>query len=526
MIVGQKEEMARGILASTLVGLAAQYPPATSNEVRVGARFAVLDGTPEDHPETDQFARLAKLLPHPIAVGGWRELPAILAEIAAEVDRRQQPGAADGPEIFVFIHDLPRFRDLRRKPDDFGFSGRVEDAGPPDHLAAILRDGPGLGVHLLVWCDNLNNVNRYFDHQGLRELGMRVLFQMSQTDSGHLLDSPHASKLGPHRASTRARKPTRSKNSAPTAFPTTPGSPTFATASPFGPRRRRIDDPSDRRRWQSDHAGRGTPAHRVDRRDVETAGGIGMSENVIQLPKTTRLGRRVLGDCRWKIKTFVERDAYVEYDYGGGIVQSSLDVITETHVHAMNCAMRARSSNAAWSRFLGQPLSELREILETLDLVDGADAEVRAGFDALTRLARRLLSRPGLTDVSVSKVLHLLRPRFVAISDSYVRRCLGIDETGTGSTTDRVDTLMAVQRGIRLLAKSNEEALNKLTAYAGSLANLRPKAGKFSGQDIPVRLSKARILDIILWTDVAIHDENHQLWSGWYDEEVSQTESG
>lgn len=251
-----------------------------------------------------------------------------------------------------------------------------------------------------------------------------------------------------------------------------------------------------------------------------------MSENVIQLPKTTRLGRRVLGDCRWKIKTFVERDAYVEYDYGGGIVQSSLDVITETHVHAMNCAMRARSSNAAWSRFLGQPLSELREILETLDLVDGADAEVRAGFDALTRLARRLLSRPGLTDVSVSKVLHLLRPRFVAISDSYVRRCLGIDETGTGSTTDRVDTLMAVQRGIRLLAKSNEEALNKLTAYAGSLANLRPKAGKFSGQDIPVRLSKARILDIILWTDVAIHDENHQLWSGWYDEEVSQTESG
>ena len=29
---------------------------------------------------------------------------------------------------------------------------------------------------------------------------MRVLFQMSPTDSGHLLDSPLASKLGPHRA--------------------------------------------------------------------------------------------------------------------------------------------------------------------------------------------------------------------------------------------------------------------------------------------------------------------------------------
>ena len=73
-----------------------------------------------------------------------------------------------------------------------------------------------------------------------------------------------------------------------------------------------------------------------------------MKEPVIQLPATTRLGRRVLGDCRWKIKTFVERDAYADYDYGGGFANPSSDVITEAHVHAMNCAMRARSSNAAW----------------------------------------------------------------------------------------------------------------------------------------------------------------------------------
>ena len=29
---------------------------------------------------------------------------------------------------------------------------------------------------------------------------MRVLFQMSSTDWAHMLDAPHASKLGPHRA--------------------------------------------------------------------------------------------------------------------------------------------------------------------------------------------------------------------------------------------------------------------------------------------------------------------------------------
>ncbi len=246
-----------------------------------------------------------------------------------------------------------------------------------------------------------------------------------------------------------------------------------------------------------------------------------MAEPVIRLPLTTRLSRNVLEDCKWKIRTFVERDAYVEYDYGGGLLNPSLDVITEAHVHAMNCAMRARSSNAAWSHYTGQPLPELREIPGTLDLVDGIDSDVRAGYASLSRLASRLLARSGLSDVSVSKVLHLLRPRFIAISDSYVRRCLGIDESGTGSTGDRLDTLMAVQRGIRGLAKANKEALDELAAYAGSLPPVHPKLGTFAGQAIPVVLTKIRILDIILWSDVAIHDEHHLGWSRWYAEEIA-----
>ena len=49
---------------------------------------------------------------------------------------------ADGPEIFLFIHDLPRFRDLRRREDDFSFSQREDEASPADHLDAILREGP------------------------------------------------------------------------------------------------------------------------------------------------------------------------------------------------------------------------------------------------------------------------------------------------------------------------------------------------------------------------------------------------
>jgi hypothetical protein len=121
------------------------------------------------------LARIASRLPHGAKVGGWRDSGGLLAELGAEVQRRQA-GNGDGPESFLFIYDLPRFRDLRRREDEFSFSRREEDAGPTDHLDAILREGPGLGVHLIAWCDSVNNLNRYFTHQVLREFEMRVLF--------------------------------------------------------------------------------------------------------------------------------------------------------------------------------------------------------------------------------------------------------------------------------------------------------------------------------------------------------------
>ena len=199
LIVGQNEEAALGVAISTLLSLAAQFPPASSDTVRQGARFFVLDGTPEDHPNTGVLASAAAALPHRAIVGGWREVPQTLAAVAAELERRQE-AKTDGPELFLFIHDLPRFRDLRRREDDFSFSRREEEAAPADHLDLLLREGPVLGVHVIAWCDSVNNLNRCFTHQILREFEMRVLFQMSPTDSGHLLDAPHASKLGPHRA--------------------------------------------------------------------------------------------------------------------------------------------------------------------------------------------------------------------------------------------------------------------------------------------------------------------------------------
>ena len=73
-------------------------------------------------------------------------------------------------------------------------------ATPSQRFAGILRDGPGVNVHTIIWCDSLANLNRTLDRQGLREFEMRVLFQMNANDSSALIDSPVASRLGENRA--------------------------------------------------------------------------------------------------------------------------------------------------------------------------------------------------------------------------------------------------------------------------------------------------------------------------------------
>jgi hypothetical protein len=194
LIVGQHDEPALGILTTAIISLAAQSQLGTP-------RFFVLDGSPEDSPHHGVLARLAEVVPQGVRCGDWHDQAAVIAEVAEEVYRRQKNNETGAAPIYLLIYGLQRFRDLRRQEDDFSFSRRGEEKPNTAKLFMdILREGPALGIHVLTWCDSLNNVNRCLDRQGMREFEMRVLFQMSATDSSILIDTPAAGKLGLHRA--------------------------------------------------------------------------------------------------------------------------------------------------------------------------------------------------------------------------------------------------------------------------------------------------------------------------------------
>ena len=166
------------------------------------ARFYVLDGTRPDAPEVGFWKRLAPVVPHATKIAGPRNAPELLAEIAAELALRQEQGQDQTPPLYLF--DLQRWAAsatcARRR---ISVSASSDDGKPPSPaklFTTILREGPALGIHTLMWCDTYNTLNRLVDRQSLRNFELRVLFQMNATDSSNLMDSPDASRLGVHRA--------------------------------------------------------------------------------------------------------------------------------------------------------------------------------------------------------------------------------------------------------------------------------------------------------------------------------------
>ncbi len=184
------------------------------------ARFYLLEPTRAADRPGPTLAELAATIPHPVRVAGRRDVPQVIAEIAAEVQRRQATDHADAPAIYLFIYDLGRFRDLR-KGEEFGYSFGTEAkaVSPGVQFSDILREGPAVGVYTITWCDTLNNLNRTVDRQGLREFDLRVLFQMSGADSSQLIDTPLAGKLGPHLALYYNEEEGRAEKFRPYAWP-------------------------------------------------------------------------------------------------------------------------------------------------------------------------------------------------------------------------------------------------------------------------------------------------------------------
>ena len=195
LIIGQRDDAALAMMAAVVLCLGSQHAPHT-------ARFVILGGAATDGPASGGLRLASKALPHAVQWVDWSDVPTAIAELAAETQRRLTESPGDAPTVYLLIYGLQRYRVLRRREDAFSFSSAAEDSMPATdrQFAELLREGPPLGLHTLIWSDTLATLERTLERQSLREFDNRVLFQMSAADSSNLIDTPEANRLGLYRA--------------------------------------------------------------------------------------------------------------------------------------------------------------------------------------------------------------------------------------------------------------------------------------------------------------------------------------
>lgn len=193
IVVGNNDVTAAGMLLSSLIALASQY-----NQNKVD--FYIANLSPMDAIYSNLFSRLFNILPHPVQMVERRNLPKILDEIAATVNKRleMELDNSENP-IYFIVFGLQRARDLNDEDSYHPRYGDEMQVSPSRQFSNILKDGPNVGVHTLAWCDSYNNLKR-INRQILREFDMRVALQMSEEDSHELIKARAANKLGPNRA--------------------------------------------------------------------------------------------------------------------------------------------------------------------------------------------------------------------------------------------------------------------------------------------------------------------------------------
>jgi DNA segregation ATPase FtsK/SpoIIIE, S-DNA-T family len=165
------------------VGLGVVLASLTSAVKGQGDRVAVhlVDGTPIDEGLGDVLAPFERA--GSVALARAQSLGRILDAAEKEVRYRVGSGdaAGDGPgrSLFVVVAGLP------------------ETASDADMalMQAVARNGPGVGVHLLVWCDTERAVS--FGDDLLAEFGCRVVPSLPAGNSARLIESDAAGRLRP-----------------------------------------------------------------------------------------------------------------------------------------------------------------------------------------------------------------------------------------------------------------------------------------------------------------------------------------
>jgi hypothetical protein len=186
LIVGDNEEVAYGMLASSLLSLAAFYEPSN-------VRYFIIDFSRPEDPWSDLVVNFRNEFAfHNVSVGDRRTGKDVVEKVAQMLEDRTQLSEAGedrlGSPVYFIIGGVQRFRELRSRDNE-----------TLEQLKRIVADGPEHGIHSIFWFDSIKNFRSLFDYS-LEHFNSRAVLPMSSQDSQDVIGEPFASTLGHFRA--------------------------------------------------------------------------------------------------------------------------------------------------------------------------------------------------------------------------------------------------------------------------------------------------------------------------------------
>jgi len=130
-----------------------------------------------------------------VRLGRRRQLRERLEEFVEEMATRLGEDDYRSPSKVLVLYGIHRARDLDSDGDS-------DDDGTDlgELLDRLLRDGPEVGLHTVMWSDTLAAMHRRISRTGLKELAWWVLGPMSPDDSRAITDTDAAASLRSHQA--------------------------------------------------------------------------------------------------------------------------------------------------------------------------------------------------------------------------------------------------------------------------------------------------------------------------------------
>ena len=189
LIAGGSDAEGYGVLTAAILSLAAQRGP-------TAVRFVMIDLARPDMLGAVALRRISEALPHPTTLLGERQSTEALAQLAGELAQRQVVGGINGPDCYLVVAGLQRWRALRS--DDV-----FQPVEARKHLIKLADEGPEVGMHLMLWVDGTANLERALGRGAFASFDWRVALRLAENESTTLVGSPAAARMADNRALLR-----------------------------------------------------------------------------------------------------------------------------------------------------------------------------------------------------------------------------------------------------------------------------------------------------------------------------------